>query len=84
MPKILNNPALASLTTWDEQRELEAVGLIIARKKAIVAQNRVLVAKLKRTYTMMGFRYWRVVGPVNHPSLNSDLSELGLKEWGII
>lgn len=29
-------------------------------------------------------KFWRVIGPANHKNLNSDLSVLGLKDWGII
>lgn len=39
---------------------------------------------LRRTFSMEGIRFWKVVGPEGHPNLNSDLSEEGLKEWGII
>lgn len=40
--------------------------------------------RLKRTFNMFGLRFWRVVGPANHPNINSDLSIEGLAEWGII
>jgi len=39
---------------------------------------------LKRTFTMAGIRFWRVLGPKNHPNINSDLSVDGLREWKII
>lgn len=44
---------------------------------------------LKRTFNMEDGRgnilkFWRVIGPASHPNLNSDLSQLGLREWGII
>jgi len=39
---------------------------------------------LKRTFTMAGIRFWRVLGPKKHKNLNSDLSIEGLKQWGII
>jgi hypothetical protein len=29
-------------------------------------------------------RYWRVIGPANHPNCNSDLSVEGLREAGVI
>jgi hypothetical protein len=29
-------------------------------------------------------RFWRVEGPIGHPSLGSDLSLQGLREWRII
>lgn len=44
---------------------------------------------LKRTFNQDDFqggyvKFWRVIGPLTHPSLNSDLSVEGLKDWGII
>lgn len=44
---------------------------------------------LKRTYNQpLGdgtcIKFWRVIGPSNHPNLNSDLSIAGLLEWGVI
>ena len=39
---------------------------------------------LKRTFTMAGIRFWRVLGPKKHPNYLSDLSVDGLKTWGII
>lgn len=40
---------------------------------------------LKRTFNQSDFqggyiKYWRVVGPLNHPNLNSDISLEWLKE----
>ena len=62
------------LTLPIEQKELKYVGV-----------ERVT---LKRTFNMsfdgVTYKYWRVTGPANHPNLNSDLSLLGLREWGII
>jgi hypothetical protein len=48
-----------------------------------------MIVKLKRTYNQEWpghpvIKFWRVVGPANHPNLNSDLSLEGLREWGII
>lgn len=48
-----------------------------------------MIAILKRTFNQQWpdghvERYWRVIGPANHPNLNSDLSIEGLKDWGII
>ena len=44
---------------------------------------------LKRTFNQDDFqggyvKFWRVIGPATHRNLNSDLSIVGLKEWGII
>jgi len=44
---------------------------------------------LKRTFNQSDFqggwiKFWRVVGPANHPSLNSDISVEKLKEWGLV
>ncbi len=44
---------------------------------------------LKRTFNQDDFKgsyikFWRVVGPANHPSLNSDISLEWLKEKGYI
>lgn len=44
---------------------------------------------LRRTFNQTlpdgsSIRFWRVIGPQTCPSLNSDLSLEGLKEWGLI
>jgi hypothetical protein len=43
---------------------------------------------LRRTFNMTfdghTLRFWRVMAPATHPNINSDLSELGLREWGVI
>lgn len=43
--------------------------------------------QLKRTFTWTiggeTLRFWRVVTP-GHPNFGSDLSIIGLKEWGIL
>lgn len=47
---------------------------------------------LKRTFNQaydgpdgrVVLKFWRVIGPANHKNLNSDLSILGLEDWGII
>ena len=44
---------------------------------------------LKRTYNQKWpdgnvTKFWRVMGPLTHKNLHSDLSVEGLKEWGII
>ncbi len=46
------------------------------------------VVTLKRTFNMsmagQTLKFWRVTGPETHPNYMSDLSVLGLKEWGIL
>lgn len=44
---------------------------------------------LRRTFNQRlldgsSIRFWRVIGPLSHKNINSDLSIEGLKEWGII
>jgi len=44
---------------------------------------------LKRTFNQSWpdgtvTRFWRIVGPQEHPSLGSDLSIEGMREWGIL
>lgn len=49
---------------------------------------------LKRTFNQKTYdsnlqpngviRFWRVMGPLTHPNVGSDLSIGGLKQWGII
>lgn len=44
---------------------------------------------LKRTFNQSDFnggmiKFWRVVGPANHPNLNSDISQEWLKEQGLL
>lgn len=73
--RLLNNPGLIALCVPDEIKEV----------KAVFKGERVT---LKRTFNMTfdntTLKFWRVTGPANHPNLNSDLSVIGLKEWGII
>ncbi len=75
--RLLNNPGLSVLCVPEEIEELKAVG--------VKPTTRVT---LKRTFNMSfdgeTLKFWRVIGPENHPNLNSDLSVLGLREWGII
>ena len=44
--------------------------------------------KLRRTFDItfdgVTLKFWRVIAPANHPNINSDLSLVGLKQWGII
>lgn len=65
---------MIALTTPEEQAEIKAVNLRI---------------RLKRTFNQKlpnggVIKYWRVIGPSTHPNYMSDLSIMGLKEWGII
>jgi hypothetical protein len=43
---------------------------------------------LKRTFNMtlagVMIKFWRVIGPVEHPNYHSDLSLEGLTQWGIV
>jgi hypothetical protein len=48
-----------------------------------------LTVILKRTFNQNDFqggyiKFWRVIGPLSHPNINSDLSALGLKAIGVI
>ena len=82
--KLLNNPGLIALTVLDEQKE------IIACSRPISVRSKgLLTVRLKRSFNQSDFngstvRYWRVIAPVGHANYMSDLSQLGLKEWGII
>lgn len=71
---MINLKALDALTVPEEKHELAAM-----------FKGRV---RLRRTFNMtlegVTLRFWRVIAPVNHPNINSDLSIQGLKEWGII
>lgn len=44
--------------------------------------------KLRRTFNMtfegQTLKFWRVIAPITHPNINSDLTVEGLREWGII
>ncbi len=71
----MNKLALEALTTPEELSEALVIG-----KQPI---------KLRRTFNQSDFKggyvkFWRVIGPAGHPSLNSDISTLKLKEWGLI
>lgn len=69
----------------DNCPECEGTGMQInfklIRQRAPMENGTVI---LKRTFTMAGIRFWRVLGPQKHPNLNSDLSLEGLKQWGIV
>lgn len=71
----MRKQALEALVVPEELAEVKAIG----RKPVI----------LKRTFNQSDFkggyvRFWRVIGPEGHPSLNSDISTLKLQEWGLI
>lgn len=75
-----DKPGLRALTTSKERQELRAIGC-----------ERILCSPviLKRTFNQKlldgsSIRFWRVIGPVDHRNLNSDLSIDGLKDWGIV
>lgn len=75
--------AFEALTVPDEQDE---VNVVLNSTEAIVARNRAIPKgslKLKRSFTMMGTRYWRVKC-IDSPNNESDLSIEGLSEWGIL
>jgi hypothetical protein len=42
------------------------------------------VVTYKPTFMQGDMQFYRIMGPVGHPHLNSDMSMLGMKEWGII
>ena len=74
---------LSFLAVEQELAEVEAAFGAKASKKAILARGAAIPVKLRRSFTMAGHRFWRVEAP-GHPNHGSDLSELGLKDWGII
>ncbi len=85
--KTAKTNGLSILATQSELNELEAAGCKInAGKASIVRLARSYNGRtiLKRTFNMAGYKFWRVMGPVGHPSLGSDLSLDGLRDWGII
>lgn len=84
---MLNPKGLAALSVKDELKELEVVFGKKIESKAIVSANKaypVGVVKLKRTFTMGQYKFWRVIAPASHPNYHSDLSLDGLREWGIL
>lgn len=81
--RLLNNPGLRALTVLDERLELLSVGRLPYKPQEGT------YVKLQRSYNQeVGKealeRFWRVVGPANHPNCGSDLSIAGLKQWRII
>ena len=85
--KMLKTKGFAHLSHISEIQELRSIPAVISDSKANsvrVAQSYKGQVKLKRTFNMMGMKFWRVIGPQGHPNLNSDLSVEGLKDWGVI
>jgi hypothetical protein len=84
---MLNSKALAGLSVEQELKELEAVFGKTLPRKAISDQSKAYpkgVVKLKRSFNMGPYKFWRVIAPASHPNYQSDLSVDGLKEWGIL
>lgn len=80
--KIINK-GLRALTTSQERRELRAVST------ASTITLKTTGLRLRRTFNQKLpdgsiLKFWRVVGPLGHRSIESDLSLEGLKHWGII
>ena len=55
----------------------------------IAKENKAPTVLLKRTFNQKWpdgtiTKYWRIIDPLSHRNINSDLSVEGLKEWGII
>lgn len=44
----------------------------------------ILKRSFNQPYKGTVIKFWRIMGPANHPNYQSDLSPEGLKEWGII
>ncbi len=42
------------------------------------------VVEYRPTFVQCGVQFYRIIGPQGHPHLNSDMSMLGMKEWGIV
>jgi len=88
--KILNgerSQAFAVLSHESEINELRGVPAVSGQGKANsvrLARSYKGSVRLKRTFTQSGVKFWRVVGPVDHPNYHSDLSVEGLREWGVI
>jgi hypothetical protein len=84
--RLLNNPGLQALCVPEEMLEVTAA---LSGPRIVSAGPSIGTVKLKRTFDQ-GWpngdvvKYWRIVGPIGHPNLNSDLSVEGLREWGII
>ncbi len=85
--KMLKTKGFAILAHQNEIQELRSIPAVISDSKASsvrLARSYKGQVRLKRTFNMMGCRFWRVVGPQGHPNLNSDLSVEGLRDWGVI
>lgn len=74
--RILNGEAMEAICVPEEMAEVKTVlhGTTV---------------KLRRTFNQGdgkgGFiKFWRVVGPANHPLHESDISVDGMQRWGIL
>jgi len=88
--------ALKALTTEEELWEVMMIGTTVkpevGQKLEDVQLKRTFndaPVLLRRTFNQSDFqggyiKFWRIIGPLSHPNLNSDLSLQGLKEWGIL
>ncbi len=84
--KRLKTKGFAFLAAKAEIDELRCVPAILEPSSPISGDSKAIpvgVVKLKRTFNMMGCRFWRVNCP-GHPNHESDLSYEGLVRWGII
>ena len=95
-----NKLALEALTVPEELTEVNMIGSKPFDQETIAGMKkgeRVTLANgitLERSFDQKTYdedlqvngviQFVRVVGPVGHRSLNSDLSLDGLKEWGIV
>lgn len=60
---------------------------VTARLTKAPKENGTLI--LQRTFNQKGLegeviKFWRIKGPLSHPNLNSDISQLWLKENGYV
>ncbi len=42
------------------------------------------VVKYVPTFVQCDVQFYRIIEPKGHPHLNSDMSMLGMKEWGVV
>jgi len=87
-----NLRALEALTVPEELTEVNMIGTKPLDLKTMKKGERVTLANgvtIERTFDQSDFQggfvpYVRVVGPKGHRNYHSDLSLLGLQEWGIL
>lgn len=74
---------MKALIVEDEANEVNSV---LASKTALRLKSQTLKSqlKLKRSFNMFNTKYWRIIGPVEHPFYHSDLSVEGMQDWRII